>query len=623
VHLTGNSSVRTSGLGVNAIFANSSGNFSNGQITVQVDAGSTVSGGTATSSASATGIALVDGNASSIVNAGTVTTVGDVNGVAIRTESSNGAGPFPVVTTVTNTGTIVGEMLADPHTQIIPANQPGATLVAGTRMALGGGTLTNAGVLEIAGAGRRGTTRLEGSLVQTPEGRMVVDLAPYRPRTGPEADRIDVIGRARLAGNVQVRFADFGEGGHGRQRVTLLTATDGVDYSGLSVIPSAVAQFQLEPGSVVLSYDVNFANPTVAAALNRPQLGVASYLEALHVTNALPPDFAYLGGIGTAGEYARSLDRLSPEPYATNLWAANLAATRFGTTMLDCRGRATGERVVDDRGCFAAGVSGWQFNRDNDAAALGYQLSAVQFSVGAERQLSPEWAVGGSLRYDRLWDRADGGIWNGQANLFQSGLFVRRNYGEFALTAAVLGGLGSPTVDRYTMPTTVVHGSQDLHWIGGTVRAEQPFAVPVGTLRPMLDVNVLQVWSDGLSENGSFGALQVGSASKTNVSIRPALEWSMDLPWGEWGVARPRIGLGLTQYLSDPSPGVSATFLQAAGAPVAPMRVRSQVAQTYGDLLLGLDFHGVAGVKIGANVFAQISGRSNQVGGGLQLRAAF
>jgi hypothetical protein len=53
------------------------------------------------------------------------------------------------------------------------------------------------------------------------------------------------------------------------------------------------------------------------------------------------------------------------------------------------------------------------------------------------------------------------------------------------------------------------------------------------------------------------------------------------------------------------------------------MRVRSQVAQTYGDLLLGLDVLGAGGLTVGANVFAQVSGRSNQFGGGLRLRAAF
>ncbi len=203
---------------------------------------------------------------------------------------------------------------------------------------------------------------------------------------------------------------------------------------------------------------------------------------------------------------------------------------------------------------------------------------------------------------------------------------MRRGFGGFALTAAAIGGLGSSDARRYTTPVTAARGSQDLSWVGGTLRAERPFALAGGgTLRPLLDVNLLHVWSGGLVEGGGLAALRVGSASETNVSIRPALEWSMDLRWGERGTVRPRVVLGLTQYLTDPSPVVTAGFLDAggAGAAVAPIRVSSKVPRTYGDLLLGLDMRGAGGLTVGANLFARVSERSYQLGGGLQVRLAF
>ncbi len=246
----------------------------------------------------------------------------------------------------------------------------------------------------------------------------------------------------------------------------------------------------------------------------------------------------------------------------------------------------------------------------------------MQFSIGAERQLSPEWAIGGALGYDSLWSRAKGGIWTTDARLFHTGLFVRRSFGEgFALTAAAIGGLGSPEVRRRTTPMTSVRGSQDLSWVGGTLRAEWPVALAGGTLRPLLDVNVLHVWGDGLVEGGALAALRVGSASETNVSLRPAVEWSANLRWGD-RLVRPRIALGLTQYLTDPSPVVGAGFGDAVGV-AAAMRVTSKVSRAYGDVVLGLDIGEVGGLTVGANLFARVSERSYQVGGGLQLRLPF
>ena len=621
VTITG-SSVHASGAGASGIFANSAGGGASGPIQITLDAGSTVSGGTSTASTGAAGIRLVDGHANTITNAGTITAVNGVNGVAIRTDRGNPADFSNVVTTVNNSGTITGSTQAGTNTTLTINNQSGGTLVAGTQMALGGGTLTNAGVVEIGGPRRFGTTRLEGTLVQTSAGRLVVDLAPFRRGIGTLIDRIEVIGRAQLAGKLDVRLADFGEGGHGPQRVTLIEATEGVDFTGLSVTPSAVAQYRLVPGSLMLSYEVNFANPLLAPALSAPQMGVGSYLEALHVANALPADFGYLLAIGTAAEYGQSLDRLSPQAYATNLWGAQLAATQFNSTMLDCRNRSTNERVLTEGTCFAGGVSGWKFDRDNDGSA-GYELSSGQFSIGAERQLSPEWAFGGAIGYDRLRNQGDAGFWSGDANLFHAGAFARRHFAEFALTAAAIGGFSKPKMDRYPTPTTRAHGDQDLTWFGGTLRAERPFAVAHGTLRPMLDLNVLRVKSDGFTESGGLTALQVSSEHETNWSVRPALEWSMDLKRSDASVLRPRVVVGVTRYLNDPSPALSASFLGVGAGAAAPMQVSSEVSKTYADVLLGVDIHAQGRLTVGANLFGQFSRRSHQIGGGLEVKMAF
>ena len=484
-------------------------------------------------------------------------------------------------------------------------------------------TNRHAGTIEIGVPNRIATTRLVGALVQTPSGHTVIDLAPFVPGVGPQADRIDVTGHAQLAGQVQVRLQ--GSAGAapntGGKRVTLVSATDGVDFTGLSVTQSAVARYRLESGSLLLSYDVNFANPDTVPSLNAVQRDVASYLEGLHFANAFPGDLNYLVGLATAQEYGQALESYSPEVYGTNLWTTALAATEFNEGLLDCRNRAGGRRVLSDSTCLAIGAQGWQFGRDASSSGIGYSTSAAQFGIAAQRQLPSQWTIGAAFGYGNTITRSDGNLWSARTNLYELGVTAGRGFGNFSLTASAIGGFGQPDVRR-TTATTVARGTQDVHYFGGTLRAEQAFSAPQGTLRLRADLTVLHLGSGSLSESGGFGRLDVAASSMTDVSLTPAVEWSNTMPLGARYLLTPRISLGITQFLTDPSPVTVAAF-SGLGASAPPIRVSSHVASTYGDIHLGLEVAGPGGLSVGASVFGRASGSSSQIGGGLQFSQAF
>lgn len=539
--------------------------------------------------------------------------------------AGNGGAVGTVTTTVTNTGTIVGEHLAGSGTTLDVNNQPAGTLVTGPRMILGAGGLpTNHGVIDVGGPGRLRTTALAGNLVQGASGAMVMSFSPYIAGRGPAASLLAVTGNATLAGAILMRPLDVGVARLGRHSVELVRATGALSSGGLAVAPSVVAQYQLvrpSARSVAVSYDIDFANPTVSAGLRSAQLAVASHLKALHGAGQFPAGFGYLLGFGTVEGYGGALDRLSPEPYATNLWTAALAAARFSDAMLDCRARADRQQAVDDDSCLAMGFTGWTYVREDSSDALGYDLGALSFAISAEKRLSPGWAIGGGLGYDNLFARGDGRIWNSNSNLFQAGAFVRHDSGAFALTTAVYGGGGSPAVRRYTTEDTATHGDQALLYGGTTLRAEYPVEAAGGTIRLQFDLNAVHVTSDSLREDGALGRLAVGSGSETLVSVRPMIEWSIELPRGDY-LVRPRIGLGLTQYLSDPSPAITASFLDA-GSSQPPMRVPSRAQRTYGDAVLRLDIARVGGMVFGGGVLAQLADASYVLGGSFHLHVPF
>ena len=169
-------------------------------------------------------------------------------------------------------------------------NEASATLASGELIALGdGGVLTNRGTLSPGGGGERASTLIEGDLVQTGSGRLIVDV-DARQTTN---DAVAVQGSANLAGKVRVIVGDAGWAGD-LQRVTIVEADDGVSSAtavNFTVTPSAVGNYGLvfsNPQKVDLTYAIDFSTPALEAGLNDNQEAVAGGLDGLHQRGSDP-----------------------------------------------------------------------------------------------------------------------------------------------------------------------------------------------------------------------------------------------------------------------------------------------------------------------------------------------
>lgn len=600
--------VTATGEDASAIFAQSAGERRNHQIVVAVSENGIVSGGYG----NAAGVRLVDGTGNGIENHGTITSVLGAQGVAIRVDTSTGATAHPK-TTVYNDGTIIGDVLAGGGASITLMSETDATLVAGSRMLLGPeGQLENRGVMEVGRAGS-GQVRLEGDLVQDATGRLVYDLTPGATGHPGGADLLDITGHATLAGTVQMRLLGFGAGQDGPHAIPLVKAGADLDAGDLHVQPSALAQFRLEagptPGIVALNYDIDFVNASVTGHLDRTQLALARHLDGLHAAGAVPGALVWLGGAADAAAYGRGLDHLSPEAYATSLWATGQVARRFGGALLDCRD--AGIRTSAEGSCIGLNFGLW------DGSGTGFDFDGRQMVVQAEARLDDDWTVGGGLGHIFANDvDAASGIWHGEGTLTQAGLYLRRDFGPAALTAALFAGRGHSDVTRLIAGNDATQGRLDLRYFSGLLRGERDFALGGGTLRAGLDLAATRI------ESGGPGRLTVKEVHDTTVSLRPHVEWSHETTLDDGLVLRSGIGFGMTRYLDEPAPIVSASLSEGAGI-APPMLVGADVPDTWGDLSLGLTATRQDGASLAVSLDGSFAHGYHDIGAGLRLRIPF
>ena len=603
-----------SGADSHGIWAQSAGGGGESAIAVTLAAGTTVQGGSGNSA----GIRLQDGANHSVTNAGTITTLAGANGVAIRSDN-------PVA--VSNSGVITGSIHALAGSSLL--NAPGGRVESGRLLNFGAGRgFVNEGTLSPFGLGRIGRTVIDGAFAQRPGGEIVVDLDADRAL----ADGVIVTKPAELSGTIRVVILDPGGADRGRREVTVLSvleppveATAAAAGPAAGVIPSAVGQYRLEtpaPGETALSFDIDFSSPQLAAGLNDNQEAAADYLDALHGAGRIEHEHLYLLEAEDTDAYAEALDQLSPEPYAVSSWAVALSAQQFSNALLSCRERAGDARFIREGQCFRIGLQGRRFERESSDDDIGYDINSGEISLGAQKALSERWQIGAAVAYENWRAEADDDFWRNSGDQFQGGVVVKHQIGSTALSAALNNGFGNVDVRRDATPTATAKGDQDVAFVGGQVRVAHAIELGNWYLKPRSDLSVAWVRTDGVDESGAGAAgLVVEDDRQTYIALQPAIEVGGEFTTDDGYLLRPRVSIGLTRFLKDPSPTAQARFATApAGSSFA---TSSDVDRTWVDLEVGVDVLSTNGVNVGLSGFTQLAEDAYHLGGALRLTVPF
>jgi uncharacterized protein YhjY with autotransporter beta-barrel domain len=521
VHLFESGTVTVSGAHAYGIFAMAENTVkSGGGVSIEIESGASV-----IANGSAAGGILIDGGVSedpagpggdfsnghaTIANSGLIDASGSAAKVAI---TSLGRTPY----TVYNSGTIKGSVL---QYGTVTGNQPivtfnnaaGGIFEAGPVVDLGGGKLTNAGVVQIGGAGTIATTTLTGDLEQVAGGVLHINADL---KTGT-ADKLMVNGKAVLGGTVEVASV-----GVTSKAITILSATNGITLDPQLKQTDNVALFDF-PVTVSgndLKIQPVASFTSAAAGLGNGKQAVAANLQTLFETGAsMDQGFTALSKVSSA-DVAKTFDRLGGEA----LGAIN--AFRYAASRVFVGNLYNGCSTTDGA---SGSVCGWgklqtvSGTQGQTADEFGYKVDSQIYQLGLQKQLSTAWDLSLAAGYEHGTFRDPDGDAHVRGDSVLAGMSLRFHQGPLQLIGAVDGNYG-----WYKSTRAIVVGDSDStasgrpsEWqFGAHVHADYAFAFSQGTyFKPLADLHFMYVHANQFEETGS---------SPFNLNVADQGEWAV------------------------------------------------------------------------------------------------
>ena len=482
---------------------------------------------------------LFDGPINLLDNQGSVFTLDGGTGNAVQALSG--------VTTINNSGTLLGSIHLAPADGNVLNNLAGGTLLAGPTIDLGGNgnLLINAGTLA-SGASPFGQTAITGSLVQTRDGVLLV-------RVDTNAGRIDqflVSGTARLSGAISPVLLNTGQYMPGTVTTPFLTATGGVSLGDAYVSGgSAIIHYgTLTAGdalSLITSTQYTPAGLSGAAWQVGQQISaiemnptsslmqqIVRYLVTVPDVTTLSRAYETVGGEGVS---AVPQVTLQATQMAMNIYTDRMDAWRIGG--LNARQVSGRTDIQRSGGGEDKPVRIWMSMVG--MAASDQNLSGTTFggAMGVDGEM-PEYPVliGAALNLSQsIFNNSAPGSTINATNFGLSGYSVGRIGDGYLSGIAYVGGNGSG-FDRnlYALGLNLQSSARFNSTVAAArVEGGWRFEVPESPVHitPYLAIQPTQVWQGGASEifGGSGAGLSYKAASITALPMN--LGFQLDGKW--------------------------------------------------------------------------------------------
>ena len=615
-------SVQATGNGSHGIYAESTASGETSEpvpVVIAISDTGSVLGGAASGSSSipdGVGVYVANGTQNTLTNDGEISTVQGTEGTAVLQ-----TGPSTSTLHVTNNGTIIGSVVTNSDDS--SATPPTATLDNSSSGLINAGRridaafFDNAGTLAVGGT-TVATTAIAGDYTQTAGGVLALSLDLTRATLADRIDQVDIDGTALIDGQAAPTIIAFDAAAG--EELPFLRATDLTVASSFDVIDTAAVDYshRQDGNELLLSHVIDFASDRILDATNDNQDDLARVLDALYRDGLLDDALGLaLVNIVDPADFAAGVNSLSAEVALDNQIEALHASRAFGNSLLSCANAAT---PFDTGECVYLRATGNRIERDATSDNLGFDATTWGIATGGQRALGNDWFLGASLAYQNSSLTSDASRASSDGDRLFFGLSGKRVSGPFELAAAGHVGYASYDINRNPITGGTVSGTQKQWSASGRLRAAYLHESGNLFVKPRVDLALDHFFGSDFTETGGINALTVDVASETYVSLQPAIELGATMTGENGTTYRPGITVGLTQYLGNPGPSLSAAF---AGNPALPFSHSTAIDTTHIDLAATLDIFTANAFTFRAEAGASFSENTTAYGGDIKIEVRF
>ncbi|WP_374625288.1 autotransporter outer membrane beta-barrel domain-containing protein [Pandoraea sp.] len=566
------------GAGSPAIAAISMGSSGNNTtqgkpISVTVGKGASV----AANAASGIGILAINTDGVSIDNAGTVS-------AAVAIESLARA-------SVSNSGIVQGNVSLTSDSTFV--NQTSGELRTAANFTAG--QMQNYGTISPGGAGVFQATHMNGELSQTGTGVYAPDL----DFTNHNSDFLVTSGALTFGGsvvpilhnpvkNIWLGIGHFDQAPTGEAAVARSTALafsyQMKDHYGRSQDP-------------LISVDANFRPAGVS--LNANQTSFANFVQTNWDKGMVDagPLFQPFASVGDAASYRKALDVLSGAATLMRAGTRGHENYDFLNRLMSCPRFVSDGTRLSEGSCVWARVIGTRADRFDTADDVGFRSHQATYQFGAQKEIAPDWFVGGSASYVVTHARSSDRSLEVSSDGFRGGVTLKRQMGPWQLALAVLGGYESGTQNRtLAYPESVARATSepDAYFVGARSRLSYQLNFAGGYVKPYADLDVVYDRSAAYREHGAgVFDLAVQSQGRTTAMLSPALEVGGRIDYRSVTV-RPYVSAGM----SFASKGDVSTEVSLVQFPSDPFRITSSQPRVYGNFAAGVEVLSAKGLEM-------------------------
>lgn len=582
VNVQSGASVMAMGAGSPAIAAISEGRsgagdsaLHGGPVSVSVSNGASV----LANAQSGIGILALSTDAITIDNAGVVSAA-----TAVETSGK---------TALNNTGLLKGDVALTTDSTFV--NQNGGAVYAGA--AVTSGTFDNYGTLNPGGPGTFQPTTVHGDFSQTGTGTYSPDL----DFTHHNSDFLVVTGAVTFGGSVlpvlHNPVKDIWLGlGHFDHAPTGETATP---RSSALVFDYQIKDHYGGSQDPLIAVNANFQPQGVG--LNANQGALASYLQWLWDQGLVSagPLFQPFASVADAGAYRSALNTLSGAAALMRASSRGHESFDFMNRLMSCPQFVSGGSRLSESSCVWARVIGTRADRFDTADDVGFRSQQVTYQFGAQKEIAPDWFLGGSASYVYTRARSSDRTLDLQSDGFRGGVTLKRQWGPWQVALAVVGGYERGTQTRtidYPEATATATSQPDAFFVGARSRLSYQANYAGWYVKPYTDLDVVYDRSGAYQESGGgVFDLAVASQGHTTLILTPAVEIGarFDYRGVTW---RPYLSMGMS-FASTRQLSTDVSFVQFPGA---AFKVGASQPRAYGNVSAGIELLSGKGLEVRA-----------------------